>query len=156
MPRSTVSAIPAASPSRWLFAFLSGFLATLVFHQLTLAALWGAGIAPMGPFPMAPTRPFGVPAVISLACWGGVWGAAYGMLDRRFPRGGGYWVAAFLFGAILPSLVALLVVLPLKGRPAGGGWGAPLLATAFLVNGAWGVGTGLFLRWFDLWRRAKA
>ncbi|MDW7710375.1 MAG: hypothetical protein SCH98_07845 [Deferrisomatales bacterium] len=56
MPRS---AIPVASPSRWLFGFLAGFLATLVFHQLTLASLWGAGIAPFGPFFMAATRPLG-------------------------------------------------------------------------------------------------
>jgi len=43
--------------------FIAGFLATLVFHQLVLAALWHAGIAPFPPFPMAATRPFGVPAV---------------------------------------------------------------------------------------------
>jgi hypothetical protein len=151
----SILSIAATSSSRWLLGFISGFAATLIFHQLTLAALWGAGIAPFGPFPMAATRPFGVPAVISLAFWGGVWGVAYALIDGRFPRGGGYWVTAFLFGAILPSLVALVVVLPLKGAPAGGGWGAPLLVTAFLINGAWGVGTGMFLRCFDVLRRAK-
>lgn len=152
MPRPSVL---ASSPSRWLFGFLAGFLATLVFHQLTLASLWGAGIAPFGAFPMAATRPFGVPAVISLAFWGGVWGSVYAMIDRRFPRGGGYWVTAFLFGAVFPSLVAFLVVVPLKGRPMGGGWKAPLLTTAFLINGAWGIGTGIFLRWFDVLRWLK-
>jgi hypothetical protein len=56
---------------------------------------------------------------------------------------------AFLFGAVLPSLVALLIVLPLKGHPMGGGWGLPLLVTVFLINGAWGVGTAFFLRLFS-------
>ena len=28
----------------------------------------------------------------------------------------------------------------------GGGWHLPLLVMAFLVNGAWGVGTGLILK----------
>ena len=28
----------------------------------------------------------------------------------------------------------------------GGGWHAPLLITAPIVNGAWGIGTGLILR----------
>jgi hypothetical protein len=51
-----------------------------------------------------------------------------------------------LFGALLPSLVALLVVVPLKGGPVGGGWAPGLLLTAFLINGAWGIGTGLILR----------
>jgi hypothetical protein len=131
---------------RGLRGFLAGSLATLIFHQLTLAVLWGAELAPLGPFSMAATRPFGVPAVLSLAFWGGVWGVLFASVDGRFPRGGGYWAAALLFGAVLPSLVALLVVPPLKGQPVAGGWHVPLLATAFLVNGVWGIGTGLILR----------
>jgi len=31
----------------------------------------------------------------------------------------------------------------------GGGWHLPLLITAFLINGAWGVGTGLLVRLFS-------
>ncbi len=133
-------------PGRLLAGFIAGFFATLVFHQLTLAILWTVGIAPFGPFSMVLTQPFKVPAVISLALWGGAWGVLFALVDRRFPRGTGYWVTAFLFGAILPTLVAFLLVLPLKGRPMGGGWHAPLLATALLINGAWGVGTGLILK----------
>ncbi len=132
-----------------LHGFAAGFLATLIFHQLTLAALWRAGVAPFAPFSMAATNPFGVPALFSLAFWGGVWGIIFAVAERGFPSGAAYWVAALLFGAILPSLVALLVVLPLKGRALGGGWGVPLWATAFLVNGAWGVGTALFLGVFS-------
>ncbi len=98
---------------------------------------------------MAATSPFELPAVFSLSFWGGIWGILFAFVECRFPSRGGYWVAAFLFGAVLPSLVALLIVLPLKGRPMGGGWGLPLLVTAFLINGAWGVGTALFLRLFS-------
>ena len=136
----------ADSWAQLLFGFVAGFLATLIFHQLALALLWGIGVAPSGPFPMAPTRPFGVPAILSLAFWGGVWGILFALVQRSFPPAAAYWVAAFLFGAILPSLVALLVVLPLKGRPMGGGWHPPLLLTAFLINGVWGIGTGLILK----------
>lgn len=137
---------PGYSAIRPLLGFIAGFFATLVFHQLTLALLWGAGVAPFGPFQTAPTQPFGVPAVLSLAFWGGIWGIAYALIDGRFPRGGRYWATAFVFGAVLPSLVALVVVLPLKGKPLGGGWQPPLLVTVLLVNGAWGVGTGLTLK----------
>ena len=59
--------------------------------------------------------------------------------------GGGYWLTTFLFGAIFPSLVALLLVLPMKGMAMGGGWHPRLLLTAFLINGVWGIGTGLIL-----------
>jgi hypothetical protein len=136
---------------RILFGFIAGFLATLIFHQAVVALLWWAGVAPSGPFSMAATQPFGAPAVISLAFWGGVWGILFGLIDNGFPRGSGYWLTAFLFGAILPTLVALLVVLPLKGRPIGGGWQPALLVTAFLINGAWGVGTGLILKALSGW-----
>lgn len=42
----------SAAPSlrRVLFSFIAGFLATLIFHQLTLAALWAAGMARLGLF----------------------------------------------------------------------------------------------------------
>ena len=154
MTPAEISVGPAA---RVVFGFLAGFFATLIFHQLMLALLWGAGMAPFGPFAMAPTPPFGVPAVFSLSFWGGIWGILFALIERSFPRNGGYWLMAFLFGAIFPSLVALLVVLPLKGKPMGGGWHAGLLVTAVLINGAWGVGTGLILKGLSRWfGRAKA
>lgn len=137
---------PVGLSKRLVFGFVAGFFATLIFHQLTLAGLWGLGLAPFPPFSMAPTQPFGLPAVFSLAFWGGVWGILFALIHISFPRRAGYWVTAFLFGAILPSLVALLVVLPVKGRPMGGGWHLPLLVTAFLINGAWGIGTGLIFK----------
>ena len=133
-------------PARFLFGFIAGFLATLIFHQLSLWVLWRVGLAPLKPFSTALTKPFGVPAVFSLAFWGGIWGIIFSMVHLRFPAHIGYWVTAFLFGALLPSTAALLVVLPLKGHPVGGGWHPPLLLTAFLINGAWGVGAGLILR----------
>jgi hypothetical protein len=72
---------------RILFGFIAGFLATLIFHQVVVALLWWAGVAPFGPFSMAATQPFGVPAVISLAFWGGVWGILFGLIDNGFPPG---------------------------------------------------------------------
>lgn len=134
--------------ARIVVSFAAGFLATLIFHQFTLWVLWQAGVAPFAPFSLTATSPFGIPAVFSLALWGGIWGILFAVAEKRFPSNVWYWVVAFLFGALLPSLVALLIVLPLKGRPLGGGWGLPLLVTAFLINGAWGIGTAFFLRLF--------
>jgi hypothetical protein len=144
------------SSAQLLFGFIAGFLATLIFHQLALALLWSIGVAPSSPFSMAATQPFGVPAVLSLSLWGGVWGILFALIHGRFPGRGGYWVAAFLFGAILPSLIALMVVLPLKGQPMGGGWHPPLLLTAFLINGVWGIGTGLILKALTSWFSGRA
>jgi hypothetical protein len=126
--------------------FLAGFLATLTFHQVSLWLLRIAAIAPFAPYNMAATQPWGIPAVFSLALWGGVWGVLFAFIHGRFPRNTNYWFTAFGFGAIFPSLVALLIVAPLKGHPLGGGWHWQLLLTAFLINGAWGIGTGVFLK----------
>jgi hypothetical protein len=132
------------------FGFMAGFFSTLIFHQGLLALLRGIGLAPFGPFVMTATQPFGVPAVFSLAFWGGIWGIPLAMVHSRFPHRG-YWLTAFLFGAVLPSLVALMVVMPLKGRPLGGGWHPPFLATAFMINGIWSIGTALILKSLSRW-----
>lgn len=136
------------SISRMIFGgFSAGFFATITFHQMILWALWLAGFAPFRPYVFTAVPPLDLPAVISLAFWGGIWGIALAVILNRI-RSGGYWTTAFLFGAVFPSLVALLIVLPLKGKPLGGGWHLPLLVTAFVINGAWGFGTGAFLRLF--------
>jgi len=136
-------------PARILFGFTAGFLATLIFHQLCVSVLWALGVSPLAPYSTAVTKPVGLPAVISLAVWGGIWGILFAVIHGKFPANSGYWVVAFLFGAIFPSLVALVVVLPLKGQPLGGGWRPLLLLTVFLANGAWGIGTGLILRFMS-------
>ena len=134
-----------------LFGFIAGFLATLIFHQLALALMWSMDFAPYKPFAMAPTHPFGIPSVISFSFWGGIWGILFALIEGRFPRGGAYWVTAFLFGGILASLVAFVIVLPLKGQPMGGGWHLQVMVRAFILNGLWGIGTGLFLKLFVAW-----
>jgi len=134
------------SLERVITGFIAGYLATIIFHQLTLEALWALGISPFPPFSFAVTEPFHIRAVFSLAIWGGVWGSVFALASSSFTRVGNYWVDAFLFGAVLPSLVALLIVLTLKGKPVAGGWTGAFLLTVFIINGAWGLGTGIFLR----------
>jgi hypothetical protein len=133
---------------RILTAFLAGFLSTLVFHQGLLAILHGAGATPLAPYAMTPVPPFQVPQVVSLAFWGGVWGVLLWLMIR--PLGGSwlYWVSALVLGALAPTIVALFVVFPLKGKPVAGGWQPALIVGALMLNGAWGIGTALFLRLF--------
>ena len=133
------------SAARLVAGFAAGFVAVLIFHQLTLGLLYLAGIAGRPPYNMAGVPPFGVPAVLSAAFWGGLWGIVFAVVEPRFPRGAKYWIAAFLFGAIPLTLVAWFIVLPIKGQPIGGGWRPAGMTVALLVNGAWGLGTGLLL-----------
>lgn len=130
---------------RVVLGFVAGFVAVLVFHQATIGILYVLGVIGAPPYPLAPVPPFGVPSVINQAFWGGVWGIVFALVERRFPRGGGYWLAALLFGALAPTLVLWFVVAPLKGLPAGPPLSARILIGP-IVNGAWGIGTALGLR----------
>ena len=130
---------------RFILAFVAGFLSVLLFHQGMLALLHTLAIASRPPYPTNPTQPFGIPQVWSSAFWGGVWGIVFATVAIRF-RQERYWLAALLFGAIAPTLVAWFIIAPLKGQPVAGGFQPAAMVTSLLVNGAWGVGTALLLR----------
>jgi hypothetical protein len=137
---------------RFLKAFLAGFLSTLIFHQGILAILHAAGATPRPAYAMGQTPPLGVPAVLSLAFWGGLWGILLWYILSRAKGAKGmksYWILALLFGAMAPTAVAFFVVFPLKGQPVAGGWQPDILAGALLLNGAWGIGVASILRLFD-------
>jgi hypothetical protein len=125
-------------------AFIAGFLSTLIFHQGVLTLLWLSGATRRVPYDMSAT-PLGVPAVLSLAFWGGVWGALIWPLSRNAP-GRAYWIRALLIGALAPSAVSLFVVMPLKAMPVAGGWDPKIIVVALVLNGAWGLGVALFMR----------
>lgn len=126
-------------------AFIVGFVSTLVFHQGALAVLYAAGMSPKAPFAMTATAPFHVPAVISLAFWGGLWGIVLWLAIRGAPDLR-YWTLAAVLGALGPSIVALFVVFPLKGMPMAGGWDPKIIVGALILNGAWGLGVALLMR----------
>jgi hypothetical protein len=125
--------------------FIAGFLGVLIFHQLMLGLLHLIGLTASQSYALRPIPPLGIPAVLSAAFWGGVWGIVFAMVHQRFPRGSAYWVAAFLFGAVFPTLVGWFIVQPMKGMPIGNGWQPAGMLTGFLVNGAWGLGTAFIL-----------
>lgn len=125
--------------------FIAGFVATLVFHQGLFGLLYLTGISPRAPFNLAATEPLGIPQVVSLAFWGGVWSMALAPLLKGF-AGARWWSAWIIAGAIGPSAVALFIVFPLKGMPMAGGWDPKLIIGALLLNGAWGLGCAVVLR----------
>lgn len=128
--------------------FLAGFLATLIFHQGLMGLLYLAGVSPIAPFSLAATGPLAVPAVLSLAFWGGLWGVAIGYLLRAIGGVHSLW-RWLVLGALAPSLVAMLLVFPLKGIANND---PKLWLGALLLNGAWGLGCALFLRATARWK----
>lgn len=135
----------------WIIAaFVAGFVATLAFHQGLFAALHALGATPIPAYDMSATPPLGVPRVISLAFWGGVWGIALWPLLRRY-GGVKQLIACIVAGAIGPSLVALAVVFPLKQGHFGALTDPKLIVAALLLNGAWGLGVYIVMRLLHRW-----
>lgn len=130
-----------------LSLFVAGFLSVLVFHQGFLTLWYMMGWSPNPPFPTRITMPLHVPQIWSLAFWGGVWGLVMGFFVNRWPNGAKFWIAAIVFGALAPTLFGRFVLQPLRS-------GAPITIDAlltlwrgFLINGMWGLGAGVFLKW---------
>jgi hypothetical protein len=149
---STHHSPAAPSPAHLGLAFLAGVLAVPIFHQILLLILHAAGIVPFAPFSTAPTKPLGVPDVVSISFWGGVWGVIFALTLPRWFSGAAYWIAALVAGGVALTLVFMFVVWPLKFGdfpPNPGG----LFAIGFLLNAAWGIGWALLLRWFEQMRR---
>jgi hypothetical protein len=140
---------------RWVVVgFISGAASVLLFHQGAFALVHALGLTPRTPYSMQPTSPMGIPQIWSITFWGGVWGVLLAATLARL-QGRRLILAALVFGAILPTLVAWFVVAPLKGQPMAAGWAPAGMAVGLIVNGAWGLGTGLGLALFGRPRLAR-
>ena len=129
-----------------LTSFIAGFFAVICFHQLAMAVLYWQGVIPMRPFSMAATSPFGIPSFLSASIWGGFWGIFFAFTIFRWYRGVTYWLVSVIAGGLLLSLVAAIIVAPLKGKSLYWGLNMGFMAVAFFVNGCWGLGTAWFYR----------
>ncbi|MBM3607772.1 MAG: hypothetical protein FJX29_04840 [Alphaproteobacteria bacterium] len=136
-----------------IWGFIAGALAVLVFHQLTILTLNGFRFSSV--WQMTPAiPPFGVPRLLNQMFWGGAWGILLAAVAHKLPGGIGYYVAGFLFGAIVLSIGSWYLVPAVKsllgqnvrfGPNPAGWWRGPL------INGMWGLGAAIFLQM--LWRR---
>ncbi len=132
-------------------SFLAGFFSTLIFHQGLIALIKLFETIPAVPFNMNPTKPLGVPSVISLAFFGGLWGIfIWTLLKKKSARG--QLIGSIILGALLPTLVVYTVVLPLKGIEIN----LHNIPFGLLVNGTWGLGLWLIMKFFSLLKTASS
>ncbi len=131
--------------TRAIFGFIAAVISVLVFHQAMWAALHYLGLPGLkmpAPYPMDPIPPYGIPKILDLCFWGGLYGIIFGLVLPRLTMP--VWLSGLALG-IIAAFVGLYVVPALKGLAAGTGW--PLgWVRSFLINGFWGIGVAVILQ----------
>lgn len=131
------------SLSRAVFGFVAGAVSVLVFHQGMWELLHLLGRMPPW-YPTGAVPPFGVPRIVDMCFWGGIWGLVFGLVLPGLPRSAPMWLLGLGLG-IAAALVGLFIVPLIKGLPVAGGWAPIAFVRSFLINGCWGIGVGLIL-----------
>ena len=163
---------------RLVIGFIAAMLAVLVFHQPMILLLSKIGLLPataqvynMAALPNAPAviantlKGFGLagwPVLFNQLFWGGLWGALFGAIHHRIP-GGLMLIKGLIFGLLilvfsnwllLPFIRSTVQGLPNQTYFAnafgGGGFDYMKMLPGLCIQGAFGIGTGLF---YGLMRR---
>ena len=132
-------------PMRALLGFVAAVISVLIFHQGMWAALHTlalSGLAMPPPYPIDPIPPWGIPRIINLCFWGGLYGIVFGLILPRLTAP--LWLCGLGLG-VIAALVGILVVPAVKGLPIGSGWILLNWVRSLLINGFWGIGVGLIL-----------
>jgi hypothetical protein len=145
-----------------LLGFLMGALSVFVFHQglvyvlhhqftviQTVTGVPDAFRPAAQGFSIRPVAPFGVPQVVSMAFWGGLWGILLAGMIRFL--GLPDLLTGFLVG-LLATVVGFTVVATLRGTPMWAGGNTVTWARVILINGAWGWGAAFLMRPFQVSR----
>lgn len=123
--------------------FVAAAISVLLFHQSMVALLHANGQVSSAPYSLTPIPPLGVPRLADLCFWGGLYGAAFGLVLPRLPRAP-MWIMGLALG-LVAVVVGWFVVAPLKGQPLAAGWSGSAMLRSVLINGFWGLGVGVIL-----------
>jgi hypothetical protein len=130
-----------------IVGFIAGALSVFIFHQAGFFIMKELKFLPtVRLYNMAGVPPWGVPAIISAAFWGGLWGIVGAFLIERLPGQLKGWLGWVLFAAIVVTLVNWFVVAPLKNQPTGYGFRMNGVWVVPVVYAIWGFGMWLLVR----------
>ncbi|MDQ2778323.1 MAG: hypothetical protein M3Y32_02065 [Pseudomonadota bacterium] len=119
----------------------------MTFHQLVIWLL-----SFVLPFPFKPwnlhANSYGMPSVLALAFWAGVWAIPLCLIVRSMPRLRAWAVGAVL-GGVVPSLWGFTVLAAIKGQPLFAKGNLGLIAIVLFINAVWGLGTVVVYRWLQ-------
>ncbi len=128
---------------RLVVGFLAAAIAVLAFHQVVVLLLGQFGVIPARPYSFAPVAPFGVPAIVNLMFWGGLWGVLFAAIVDRLPRDWPLALKGFVFGLAGPLMANWFIVSLVKVQPVAAGFVPLRMLAGVLIVGAFGIGVAL-------------
>ena len=142
-------------PSRAIIVgFAAGAISALTFHAFAWWVFYQIGQQALAPWPMRPNG-FGVPLMISLAFWAGLWGVVLALVAPRLAGRRPFWQLGLAL-SVAATLVQLFVVPMLRGAPVAAGWNAMAIIRAFIINGTWGIGVAVLATNFANFARRRS
>lgn len=134
-----------STPMRIAIGFIAAALSVLTFHQGMILLLRETGLFGIPPTAIvwnlqANPRAFGLPFIINLCFWGGLYGAVFGLLAPkvRLPM----WAWGLIVGAST-TMVGFFIIAPLRGTPIAGGWQAMAWLRGLSIGLSFGLGLWL-------------
>ncbi len=141
-----------STTARLVIGFVAAFVAVLIFFQGMVEALHLLNPPGLGGGPawsLRPVPPFGVPAVLDAAFWGGLYGIVYAFVAPRLALPA--WLCGLLLGA-LAVVVLVFVVAPIKHFSPLTAWGVHTWLRILLIHLFWGLGVAALFSLFTRFR----
>jgi hypothetical protein len=135
---------------RVVLGFIAAAISVLIVHEGIIQLLHMAGYIPRKGWTMTPAvAPFGVPYLVNLVFWGGLWGVLFALVYNWIP-GGMAWLKGLIFGLFI-VVVSNWILLPLiKGNVFGvanqvlfGGYNPTRMLIVAAIVGGFGLGLGI-------------
>lgn len=135
-----------SNTQRIAVGFLAAVLSVLVFHQGMILLLRETGLFGIPRTTLvwnlaANPRAFGLPTLVNQCFWGGLYGAAFGLLAGRVRIGN--LPLALLTGAAT-TMVGFFIVAALRGTPIAGGWQLMAWLRGLSIGLSFGLGIWVF------------
>jgi len=126
--------------------FLVAVLSVLVFHQGMILLLRETGLFGFPPTARvwsfaANPRAFGLPTLVNQCFWGGLYGAAFGLLAGRVRIG---TPPLALLTGVATTLVGFFIVAAIRGTPIAGGWQLMAWLRGLSIGLSFGLGLWVF------------